>query len=561
MSADDNCGDFIESNMIGKPCYLYKLREKQKLLVQGYCFSLSDDDGRFICECNLCIGCCTIETCGEISKIKSWTAHEHPPHEYIGFQGQLFLSKRNFNKLEVAGFVFDHERDDKYWSCSRRRIENCKGRCTTVQMGSYKYVSSWTEHSHCPDATELPVQQLKNSLKRRARETNELPSVIVKSIVTQIEPALASHIPSEKTCNQLVKRAKAVDRPVEPTDLEELQIPPGEPLLCDIKADDGSRVVLFGKIAHVAALSESSVFFMDGTFKVVTKLFYQLYTIHGFIDSNNPRKTVPLVYAVLTNKKQSTYDLLFQKLVEIAHQHRFKMAPIYIMTDFEIAAINSSKSVFIESKNKGCLFHFGQSLWRHIQSYGLAIRYGKDVVFRNLMHSFQALAFLPEDEIPAAFEKLKLVLPAECHEFVRYFDKTYVNGTIKTTATATTRIKPLFPPSLWSVEELVAKGLPRTQNSAEAFHRRLNVLIGRSHVGLFVLLPEISAEMVVVDQKLARHNAGIELEKPTKKQALREANIVRLFQRRAVIPSVVSFLTGMASNLSFDVQVSLKKDI
>jgi hypothetical protein len=144
--------------------------------------------------------------------------------------------------------------------------------------------------------------------------------VIVKSIVTKSEPALASHIPSDKTCNQLVKRAKAVDRPVEPTVLDELQIPPGEPLLNDIKADDGSRVMLFSKIAHVAALCESSVFFMDGTLKVVTKLFYQLYTIHGFIDSNNPRKTVPLLYAVLTNKRQSTYDLLFKKLMEIEQQ-------------------------------------------------------------------------------------------------------------------------------------------------------------------------------------------------------------------------------------------------
>jgi hypothetical protein len=70
---------------------------------------------------------------------------------------------------------------------------------------------------------------LKNTLKKRARETNELPSVIVKSIVTKIEPALASHILSDNTCNQLVKRAKAADRLVEPTDLDELQVPPGEP--------------------------------------------------------------------------------------------------------------------------------------------------------------------------------------------------------------------------------------------------------------------------------------------------------------------------------------------
>jgi hypothetical protein len=49
---------------------------------------------------------------------------------------------------------------------------------------------------------------------------------------------------------------------------------------------------------HVAALSLSFMFSMDGTFKVVMRLFYQLYTIHGFIDNAEKRKTVPLLYAV-----------------------------------------------------------------------------------------------------------------------------------------------------------------------------------------------------------------------------------------------------------------------
>jgi hypothetical protein len=125
------------------------------------------------------------------------------------------------------------------------------------------------------------------------------------------------------------------------------------------------------------------------------------------------------------------------------------------------------------------------------------------------MHCFQSLAFLSEENIPSAFDQLKLLMPAYCREFVEYFDKTYVNGSIKTTTTSTTIIKPLFPLSLWSDAELNANGLPRTQNSAETWPRRLNTLIARSHVSLFVLLQEISTEIIVVDQKLARNVAGI----------------------------------------------------
>jgi hypothetical protein len=156
-----------DTNMVGKICFQYVLREKIKLLVKGFSFSLSFDDCNYICDRTLCLGFCSIETTGDTNRIKTWTAHDHPPHQYLlGAQGELFLSNRNASKLSVAGFTFDHEREEKYWSCSKRRSQKCKGRCTTVQMGTFKYVVAWADHSHCPDAADLPVMQMKNRLKK-----------------------------------------------------------------------------------------------------------------------------------------------------------------------------------------------------------------------------------------------------------------------------------------------------------------------------------------------------------------------------------------------------------
>jgi hypothetical protein len=54
-------------------------------------------------------------------------------------------------------------------------------------------------------------------------------------------------------------------------------------------------------------------FYMDGTFKICPKSFYQLYTIHAEIGSNQDYlNIIPIIYALLPDKKITTYELLFE---------------------------------------------------------------------------------------------------------------------------------------------------------------------------------------------------------------------------------------------------------
>lgn len=48
------------------------------------------------------------------------------------------------------------------------------------------------------------------------------------------------------------------------------------------------------------------------------------------------------------------------------------------MIDFEKAAENAFSHSFPQAQIKGCFFHFAQSLWRNIQSIGLASHYSID---------------------------------------------------------------------------------------------------------------------------------------------------------------------------------------
>lgn len=46
--------------------------------------------------------------------------------------------------------------------------------------------------------------------------------------------------------------------------------------------------------------------------------------------------------------------------------------PQYVITDFERALMNSTRILGTNTNTSGCFLHFGQSIWRKIQSIGMA---------------------------------------------------------------------------------------------------------------------------------------------------------------------------------------------
>ena len=101
-----------------------------------------------------------------------------------------------------------------------------------------------------------------------------------------------------------------------------------------------------------------------GTFKSSPRLWTQLYTVHGFVHG----KMFPLIYALLVDKKKQTYAKLFRSIKRLAPGFE----PEEVQLDFEMSAKNALEEVFPGVQTKGCLFHYGQSLWRKAQELGLS---------------------------------------------------------------------------------------------------------------------------------------------------------------------------------------------
>ena len=239
---------------------------------------------------------------------------------------------------------------------------------------------------------------------------------------------------------------------------------------------------------------------MDGTFKTVPTVFRQLYTIHAPVGGENSR-ILPLVYSLVTSKSEEIYKSLFEELIDFAAENDLTLQLSIILTDFELASINASHHIFPNVENKGCFFHLGQSGWRKIQSCRLATRYGNNEEFSLMLRHLFALAFLPPQEIPEAFDILKLEMPPEANEVVQWFEDNYVHGRIHRHLQNETVIRSasLFSSQLWSVYNSNEIEIPKTQNNVKAWHRRWEILVGQSHVGVYRMIEELQKEQQSVD--------------------------------------------------------------
>ena len=119
------------------------------------------------------------------------------------------------------------------------------------------------------------------------------------------------------------------------------------------------RILIYAGPDQLKVLQESKDFLVDGTFKVVPEVFYQLFIIHAVYRDH----VVPVVYALLRKKNADTYDRLITEVLKVAPG----WSPNTVMMDFEQASINAFKNKFPSVVLSGCYFHLRQSIHRKIQ--------------------------------------------------------------------------------------------------------------------------------------------------------------------------------------------------
>ncbi len=97
-------------------------------------------------------------------------------------------------------------------------------------------------------------------------------------------------------------------------------------------------IIIFASQADVECLFSSNHWFADGTFHVTLDGFDQMYTLHAFING----QTFLCVYALLPGRSEAVYQRFLQHVNSFGPQ----TAPISIVTNFEMTAINALKLTY-----------------------------------------------------------------------------------------------------------------------------------------------------------------------------------------------------------------------
>lgn len=478
----------------------------------------------------------------------------------------VLKSKRGNDIIVIDGYELcvnkKTDGDKYYWSCVYKQSKQCKSSLTTVfsEIGGHSVVKEMSEHSHSPDASLLHSITLRNNIKRAAATTSDQPTQIIQNALEEVPSTSACSLPNKNAMRQIVYRTRKATTPKEPSTLEQIKVPEeyktvnDEPFLArDTRYGENNqnRLLIFCTKTNLTIMNRSLIWLMDGTFRTAPGLFTQLYSIHAIVGRNyDTRKTIPVVYCFLTDKSEDSYLVFLRELKLYAAEFGFDLNPEHILTDFEIAVINVIRIEFPNANHHTCLFHLGQNIWRHIQKSGLAAKYGTDCDFALRLRQLVALAYLPPEEIPTAFNSLKLnVLPEDAEPVIDWFELYYVLGKpqshIEGTKVTITRCPPLFPPRLWSIHSQNEIGLPRTQNSVEAWHRRWNSILNNNRYGVYSTIRKLMKEQASTNHAIERSQAEIVRTPPKKKRNTRNDSIKRICDKRHEMETL-DFLRAIA---------------
>jgi hypothetical protein len=396
--------------------------------------------------------------------------------------------------LNVDGFLFWEENKSKaarkliIWRCNKYRKLSCPAR---IHTDSSNIVTRLNEHNHAPDLAAVEARKTIERMKERAQNTRESTQTVMIGELSEVSNAVAPKLPAVPSMKRTIRRVREHEHDFkEPENRADLIIPEklqktltGERFLLFDSGKHEDRIIIFASAHSLNQLIIHRSWYMDGTFRSCPSLFGQVFTIH-IIDK---LISIQMVYALLPNKQQNTYNRLFRALIEAKDQ----LNPNKILTDFELAILNAIDETFPGVDKKGCFYHFSQSNFRKIQELGLVVRYREDPEFALNCRMFTALAFIPPDLVVETFEMLEdaQILPPEADDFLLYLEDNYIGRRARRG-----RRLARFSINLWNMYDHVLENLPRTNNGTEGWHNGFNQFVGIKHPNIFSFFEKIQLE-------------------------------------------------------------------
>ncbi|CAF1264599.1 unnamed protein product [Adineta steineri] len=392
----------------------------------------------------------------------------------------IIKSSKNCDQLLFDGYRY--RRDKLAWRCV---TNGCKGRAS-YDKGIY---TTYQNHiCRAPDPDEIEKVLYNYEIKKNAQQSHDPPRLIIQNARLKISLDAAINIPQYIASQRSIQRVRRdKDIPTEPKTFADIIIPLNyqvnslnEQFLLYDNNDNQRRILIFASKQHLDFLNECESWHCDGTFAVAPTLFEQMYSIHGSIRG----KKLPLLYSLLPNKDQKTYEELFG----IVAQH-VQRKPNYITIDFEKAAENAFNVIYPQCEILGCFFHFKKCIWKHICELHLKNEFLENQNNRRTMKNLTALAFVPPNNVIEEFARIKENASDILDDLILYFEDNFIGRIM----TRNRRKNPRYNINMWNCFERINEDLPRTNNAIEGWHNAFHNVVG-DHPSLFTFIKDIVRE-------------------------------------------------------------------
>ena len=412
----------------------------------------------------------------------------------------------------VCGFEYMAKRkNDSHtvYLCNENK-KGCRSRIKISNSKPYQLLPHKTRpHNHLPlTVGQVEAKIARQKMTREIKQHVHKPSQLISNEFSRLSPNAQPHIASKETIKRQLRRAASTEFPANPKTLQELVLAgewretiDGEQwLIYESPQEDKERMLVFSTEEGLKRLSEAETFLMDGMFSV-PPLFKQLYTIHVPSEGS----TMPVVYALLPRKNEPTYCKLFQVINMACEELQIPTPdPDNIIIDFETGVKNVIDQEYPSSNMRGCFFHLHQSMQRWLRAKKI-IKCYRDDHFFLIYNMLKSLAFLPVEDVVHVFHEVQAACRTwEEKAFAKYFGETYVtkygrNGRLRAA---------LFPPHTWNLHHAILEGQPLTNNSTEAWHRKLQTIMNTDSPSIFQFILALKKENQANEVELVQREVG-----------------------------------------------------
>ncbi|CAF1381643.1 unnamed protein product [Didymodactylos carnosus] len=237
-------------------------------------------------------------------------------------------------RLELQGFSYIKDRfteNKTYWRCIYYNSQKCHARFHTCNITN-NVITPPSDHTCKSNGITGELRKFNEDLWYRTMNTQETPDLIITHCCIGMSDEALARLPSRDNIKRRIRML-----PLTVTSR-------GDKFLrCDTGRGP-DRMLIFASSEQLDILQSCDDFLVDGTFKVVPEIFYQLYVVHAIYRGH----VVPVVYSLLSRKNSDTYQRLINEIAEFAPC----WFPASILLDFEKACAcefsikkNSSKHV------------------------------------------------------------------------------------------------------------------------------------------------------------------------------------------------------------------------